>query len=368
MSGNAFNHAMKAVGLLIMWFALPQGALASTPNVVLSQAVHFSAPDGNVVTVSPGQYLVEQTGGGQLRLVATQSEKAVEIKAEVLTHEQYELFTAMAMTRPGKEGRLYIDLLLPGGTKLEAMGSIKAPPTVASTTPAPTQPHPLPTETVPQPEIPTQPDITIEQVKPLSEAPAPPLLAYVPPTPRSPGPRVNVVNLGNENDLPDLFVLAPDHIGLTVYEQPTLYWYVSKPIHHPVDVVITEVGDLRVMFDFRLLPPIQAGLHDIGLKDFGIRLLQNVPYHWEVKIMAGTPGGAMTASGFIKRVPPPSSLSPITPGLTDSGSPEAYAQASLWYDAFGALSELIRAHPNNESFLQQRAALLEQVGMADLLQ
>jgi ABC-type branched-subunit amino acid transport system ATPase component len=42
------------------------------------------------------------------------------------------------------------------------------------------------------------------------------------------------------------------------------------------------------------------------------------------------------------------------------------AGAGYWYDTFAQLSEMIAAEPGNSTLLEERAALLEQVGLADL--
>lgn len=40
-----------------------------------------------------------------------------------------------------------------------------------------------------------------------------------------------------------------------------------------------------------------------------------------------------------------------------------YADAGLWYDALGAISDAIGAHPDDASLREQRASLLKQVGL-----
>ncbi len=45
--------------------------------------------------------------------------------------------------------------------------------------------------------------------------------------------------------------------------------------------------------------------------------------------------------------------------------PYLYAQAGVWYDALAAISELVEDAPCHIDLLQQRAALLEQIGLRE---
>jgi Flp pilus assembly protein TadD len=45
--------------------------------------------------------------------------------------------------------------------------------------------------------------------------------------------------------------------------------------------------------------------------------------------------------------------------------PALYAESGIWYDAIDDLSRLISAEPDNRRLREQRAALLEQVGLRE---
>src|SRR5262245_36475783 len=51
--------------------------------------------------------------------------------------------------------------------------------------------------------------------------------------------------------LPSLAVLAPDHTGLTVQDQPTLYWYVSQVPTQAVEVTLIEAQGVKPLFEMR---------------------------------------------------------------------------------------------------------------------
>ena len=407
MNTKSWCLILYVFGILAIGHVSVQDGWASQPNIVLSQAIHFTTPSGQPVAVSPGKYIVEQAGATHMRLKAEGGTEVINVQAKSLRHEQYELFSAMAMTRPGKGDLLFVDLLLPGGVKLEAEGSTSAPtvvttpshplrpplsnsPTVARVPPISEPPSmgitpsSRPSDPIlpKQPNIPPQPFETPSQFTevpdptPMTRAydrevetpePIAPTLAYLPPTAPVPGIRVDGVYGGESTELPNLFVLAPDHIGLTIHEQPTLYWYLTEATTEPIDIIMTEEETLRVVLDARLLPPLPAGIHAMSLKDYDVRLLKNVPYQWEAKIRAKTLTEEVKASGFIMRVEPPRTLSAsVASKLRSPEAPKLFAQSGLWYDALGVLSDLIQSHPQSQAFLQQRAALLNQVGLAEV--
>ncbi|UCE54161.1 MAG: DUF928 domain-containing protein, partial [Desulfobacterales bacterium] len=70
----------------------------------------------------------------------------------------------------------------------------------------------------------------------------------------------------------------------------------------------------------------------------------------------------------IKRIEIPESVRQKITGAEKTNTPQIYADAGIWYDAFAEVSGLIELHPNNPAFRQQRAALLEQVGLQQIAQ
>ena len=320
------------------------------PNVVLSTAVHFTGPDGRDVTVVPGRYFVEQAGATALRLTPMGEGKSFMIQAQSLRHEQYELFSPIALTRPGMKGEMHIALLDPGGHKLEAVGSLIEPSRAQERV----QPR-----KGPPPERPatTPPAVTHQ--------PSSPSIIYVPPKTRAPGERVAGGSRRISQGLLDLWTLCPDHTGLTAQEQPTLYWYISQPLKTPVDIRLIEPGAPRPYFEARLVPPMDAGFQSINLADYGIRLSPEVPYQWFVSLTDAEAGKEVTIGGAIMLVPLEGSLSAELVRAEKGEIPRLYARAGLWYDAFSALSDLIKSDPDNTVFLGQRLSLLEQVGVTE---
>jgi hypothetical protein len=311
--------------------------------------------DGNPVTLSPGKYLVEQAGPTELRVTTVSDKKEFLIQAEALSHEQYELFSPMALTRPSKNQEVLIDLYLPGGVRLEARGSSKELPKLP---PTPEEPE---VAIIPDPELPALPR-TPHILDPPPSAPtmiqSPPLISYHAPSPDQPGLRID--GESPDTQYPSVYVLAPSHVGHTSQKHPVLYWYLSQSAQHPMDVMIAEEGHFDVLLDIRLLPPLQAGIHELRLKDYGISLLPKVPYQWTVRIMNPQASETLTASGVIQRINAPAGSS-----TSLLYSPEDYAQKGQWYDALTALTLHIQDNPENPELLAQRASLLEQVGLTE---
>ena len=330
------------------------------------------------MTLSPGKYLVEQAGPTELRLTAVADNKEFFIQAEALSHEQYELFSAMALTRPAKNQEFLIALYLPGGVRLEARGSSKELPKPTPVPELPSIPQTAelpapPSEPIPPYETPYVAAITPDPEPPTFPQPTPipdpvpstptiieklPVITYQAPTPDQPGLRIDGISA--DEKFPSVFVLVPNHVGTTSQEHPVLYWYLSHDIQDPLDVMIAEEENLALLLDIRLLPPLQAGIHELRLEDYGVNLLPEVSYRWTVRTMISQTTEYLTASGAIQRINTPAGSS-----TSLVYSPEGYAQKGQWYDALTALQTLIQVNPGNTDLLTQRAALLEQVGLTE---
>jgi hypothetical protein len=149
-------------------------------------------------------------------------------------------------------------------------------------------------------------------------------------------------------------VLAPSETGFTTRDTPTIYWYVSEPVNSPVEVTLTTTEPLKdatpPALEITLQPPISKGVHALRLADHGVVLKPGVEYQWFVAVV-GNPAqrsSDIIAGGAIKR-------------LAEAG----YAKDGLWYDTIDQLSQRISANPADLRLRQQRAALLDQVGLRE---
>jgi hypothetical protein len=160
--------------------------------------------------------------------------------------------------------------------------------------------------------------------------------------------------------------LAPDHIGLTIRDQPILYWYLSTTLAEPVDVTISVLGEPRSMFEVRLVPPLEPGIYAVNLRDFGVRLAPKLEYVWALTVK-GYPGGKeFIATGAMLKVPVPDELESELLRAKKRDIPRLLAQHGMWYDSMTSISELLAESPTDRVLLDQRASLLEQIGLMEV--
>jgi hypothetical protein len=160
-------------------------------------------------------------------------------------------------------------------------------------------------------------------------------------------------------------VLVPEHTGLTIHAQPTLYWYVSQPISRPISVKITSDSLATPLLDTTIVPPIRAGILALPLAQYATHLATGVQYQWGLELVTdpAQPSPPLWSSGAIERVAPfPEFLAKLNQAVP-SDRPALYATEGLWYDALDSLSAFIQVAPDDRSLRQHRASLLEQVGL-----
>jgi uncharacterized protein DUF928 len=194
---------------------------------------------------------------------------------------------------------------------------------------------------------------------------------YKPPVGRGlPGGRVGGGTRGVEATVGATFalsVLAPNHTGLTLQDQPVLYWYLSQRVTSPLEFALTDDG-IKPLIETPLTPPFEPGIHGLRLEDYGVKLVPGKRYRWFVALVVDAERRSrdVLAGGTIERVESIEGLAPAIAQASPSQIPFIYAEAGLWYDAIEAISNLIQASPNNSTLRQQRASLLEQGGLAEI--
>jgi hypothetical protein len=193
---------------------------------------------------------------------------------------------------------------------------------------------------------------------------------YQPPLRGAPGGRVGGGTRGIGEELIALFALAPNHVALTVQEQPTLYWYLSKPAEYPIELTIIIEKDTHPLLETRIPLPSQPGIYPLRLSDFDIRLATGTQYQWLLTLVPDPNRRSrdIVAGAIIERVKTPETLRSRLLKASREEIPHVYAGAGMWYDALMAISNLIADTPDNPAFRKHRAALLEQVGLTAVAQ
>lgn len=188
---------------------------------------------------------------------------------------------------------------------------------------------------------------------------------YRPPSRGAPGGRVGGGTRGPQGNLFVLSVLAPDHSGFTTNEQPSLYWFISGPTSLPVELTVMDPQGVQPILETRLPSPIKPGVQRVRLADYKVHLSPGAAYRWFVAVVpdADRRSKDILAGGAIERVETPQELKSKLGQAAKKDLPSVYAEAGIWYDALGAISDLIEAAPQDQELRKQRAAMLAQVGL-----
>jgi hypothetical protein len=170
-----------------------------------------------------------------------------------------------------------------------------------------------------------------------------------------------------DTDVPILISLVPSHVGFTIADQPVVYWYLSRPTQARTLFVLLDARSLQVVQSITLPPSERAGIQSVRFKEYGVTLQREVPYRWFVNVLIdpATPARDLVAGGAIERIAPEFPPAKV-PSASSLDAVHFYAAQGLWYDAMAAISDLIAGAPLNDIFRQQRASLLQQVGLQEV--
>ena len=188
---------------------------------------------------------------------------------------------------------------------------------------------------------------------------------YNPPSRGAPGGRIGGGTRGGGQNVFVLSVLAPDHSAFTTSEQPSLYWYISKPTSMPIELTVMDPQGVKPILETQLAPPTKPGIQRVRLADYNVHLAPGAAYRWFVAVVpdADRRSKDILAGGAIERVDLQEDVKAKLAKASDKELPFVYAQAGLWYDALKSISDLIDAAPQNQELRNQRTALLKQVGL-----
>jgi hypothetical protein len=177
--------------------------------------------------------------------------------------------------------------------------------------------------------------------------------------------RVTGGSRGSGDSAVTLDVLAPDEIGVTTQEQPSLYWFQSKPAQAKFELTLLEENKPKPIVQVMVERSTKAGIQRLKLSDQKAKLALGVEYQWVVALITDPDNRSkdLVASGVIKRIDPSADLKEKVSKASAAALPNVYAEAGIWYDALTALSDQIDAQPDNKALRQTRADLLQQVGL-----
>ena len=214
----------------------------------------------------------------------------------------------------------------------------------------------------------TKPTGTPEAVRPVSAPLTGPL--YKLPKVGKPRRRVGGGRRGPAEDLPELFTLVPEHVGLTVSAYPTLYWYIDDDAEGDLAFELTLIDDesIQPLIDARLAKPKSAGLQAINLAEHGVELAPGQEYQWSVALVVSdaTRSRNVISTGWVERVADSNGVAAQAQAAGPEGAAAVYGDAALWYDALDSVCSRLSQDPADARARQQLAALLAQVGLPEV--
>jgi hypothetical protein len=196
-------------------------------------------------------------------------------------------------------------------------------------------------------------------------APAPQPVKFRPQTSGAASVRVTGGSRGEGEAMTSLDVLTPDEVGLTTQEQPSLFWYQSKPAKAKFELTLIEDNKPKPIVQMEMDRAAGAGIQRLKLSEHNAKLTVGVEYQWVIALVTDPDNRSkdLVASGVIKRVEPAADLKQKVTSATPTALPGVYAEAGIWYDALSVLSDQIDAHPDDQALRKQRSELLRQVGL-----
>jgi hypothetical protein len=193
-------------------------------------------------------------------------------------------------------------------------------------------------------------------------------LVYRPPAGAEEGVRVNGGSRGVDASLPSLLVLAPDHVGLTLREQPDLFWFQSKDTDIRFKLTMVADGVIEPVFEVNTpKQPSTTGIKRINLREHRVNLKPDVEYQWSVALVVDpdNPSKDIIASGYIRRTDPSPKLTAKLVKTNKRKLVDVFAESGIWYDAIEEVSDLVDTNPSNGDLRELRAMLLEQVDLVE---
>lgn len=188
---------------------------------------------------------------------------------------------------------------------------------------------------------------------------------YRPPQRGAPGGRVGGGTRGPSMDLPLMWALVPDHVGLSAEAQPRLVWYLSKATAYPLEFTIIDEKGVTPILEKPLSSQSEPGMHIIRLADYDLKLEKGKTYQWSVSLISDPEHRSrdLIVGGMIQVDDAPASLGENVRKANPAEATRLWAQAGFWYDAIGVISTNIQSNPSDPEMHALRASLLEEVDL-----
>jgi hypothetical protein len=202
---------------------------------------------------------------------------------------------------------------------------------------------------------------------PAQRATKPTSLTYSPPKNAVAVPRkdIDAGSRGWKPSMPSIYVLAPDHTGLTTRAQPTLFWYQSGPSNTRIEVTIIEPKNPKPVLRVGADKADLAGIHRLRLERYNITLTPGVVYRWTVALVVDPSSRSqdIIASDTIQRFEPDGLLKTALGRAEGLDRASIYADRGIWYDLLETVANEVDAAPRDADIRRLRASLFDQAGL-----
>ena len=165
-----------------------------------------------------------------------------------------------------------------------------------------------------------------------------------------------------------LTLLVPEQTAFAASADPMLYWHASAAADQPVMLTLNDVSNGELLLEVELGERVRAGINDVDLGEFGIRLQPGREYDWWIAVVSDPTAHSsdLAAGAVVRRIEPDAALAAKLAGADGATRVHRLAEAGLWYDALAAASELIEARPDEPAYRELRAALLDGAELPEL--
>lgn len=165
-----------------------------------------------------------------------------------------------------------------------------------------------------------------------------------------------------------LVALTPESYGMTVSQQPSVFWYQSdKSPARGVKFSLYEDGAHKAIFSGRLPVPYQKGINRLDLKNLRVTLTPGKTYRWSVTyINSARSGSANAVTKAMLKVSAPSAALKTKLAATDGGDRiAALAEAGAWQDLLAELDDAGKSENAAvaKSAKAERSRLLAELGV-----
>lgn len=187
---------------------------------------------------------------------------------------------------------------------------------------------------------------------------------YKPPRMGKPAGRVGGGTRGVAAEGPEVVALVPDHTGRASGPQPSLCWYLARPMDMRIEIVLNDESSVKPVLERQLQMPERGGIHCLDLAEHNIRLIRGIEYRWFVAVVPDPAHRSkdIVSGGAVMYEEPGPVLQTRLKDSTGEAAAAAYAEEGFWYDAVAVLGKTLGKEPRARPAL---VSLLEQAGLQE---